>query len=300
MTDNARGALLMMGAMAAFVCSDSVIKLISAELPLFQLLLLRGLMVSVVFIGLAASTGALRLPPSRGDRGLIALRVAAELGATWTFLTALFHMPLANLTAILQALPLTITLAGALFLGEAVGWRRLLAISIGFLGVLLIVRPGTEGFDYYAVLALISVGLVTLRDLATRRLSGAVPSMLVALSTAVGVTLFAAAGTLTEDWVAPSGFGWSLLATSGGLIVVGYLLSIMTMRVGDLAVVTPFRYTGLVWALILGFLIFGDWPDTLTLLGAALIVATGIYTLYRERVRARPVGRRAVRTTTQA
>lgn len=299
MTGNARGAALMMGAMAAFVISDSVMKLLSRELALFQILLLRGVIVTVAFYVLARWRGVLDVRLGARDRWLILLRVLAELGATWTFLTALFHMPLANLTAILQALPLTITLAGALLFGEAVGWRRLLAISIGFVGVLLIVRPGTEGFDYYAILALISVACVTLRDLATRRMSEAVPSMTVALATAVGVTLFAAAGALTEDWGPPSALGWGLLWVSAGLLVVGYLLSIMTMRVGDLAVVTPFRYTGLVWALVLGFVIFGDWPDALTLLGAGLIVATGIYTLYRERRLSRPP-RKTLNTTSQA
>lgn len=299
MTDNARGALLMMGAMAAFVVSDSVIKLLSANLPLFQILLLRGLLVSALFYLMARWKGVLDTPLGWRDRGLIALRVLAELGATWTFLTALFNMPLANLTAILQALPLTITLAGALIFGEAVGWRRLLAISIGFIGVLLIVRPGTEGFDYFAILALASVACVTLRDLATRRMSAAVPSMAVALFTAVGVTIFAAVGAVTEDWRPVSAFGWGLMGASALLLTVGYLLSIMTMRVGDLAVVTPFRYTGLVWALILGFVIFGDWPDPVTLLGAALIVATGIYTLYRERRLSRPP-QKTLSTTSQA
>lgn len=286
MTDNARGALLMMGAMAAFVCSDVVMKLLSLQLPLFQTLLLRGVLVCLAFWPLACWQGALRVSLPRRDRGLIALRVLAELGSTWTFLTALRHMPLANLTAILQALPLTITLAGALFFGEQVGWRRLSAISIGFLGVLLIVRPGADGFDTFALLALASVVCVTLRDLATRRMSGVVPSMAVALYTALGVTLFAAAGTLTEDWVLPGQGGWGLIVASALLIFVGYLFSIMAMRVGDLAVVSPFRYTGLVWALLLGFAVFGDWPDTLTQAGAALIVATGIYTFYRERLRA--------------
>lgn len=293
MSDNARGALLMVGGMAAFVVNDALMKLVSAELPLFQALFLRGIFTTVVFFLIARQMGVLRQSLSGPDRKLVTLRVLAEIGSAYFFLTALFNMPLANVTAILQALPLTITLAGALFLREPVGWRRLAAILVGFVGVLLIVRPDADGFDYYAIMALMAVACVTMRDLLTRRMSRAVPSMMVALATAGGVTLFAALGALSEDWVIPStGAG---LALSGAvmLIIVGYLLSIMAMRVGELGVVSPFRYTALVWALVLGYLVFGDWPDAATLAGAGLIVVTGLFTLYREHRQAR-ARRRAV------
>lgn len=282
LTDNARGAMMMMGAMAAFVSSDALMKLVSAELPLFQALFLRGIFTTLLFYIIARRLGALRHTVGRRDRVLVLLRVLAEAGSAYFFLTALFNMPLANVTAILQALPLTITLAGALFLREPVGWRRLLAILVGFAGVMLIVRPDADGFDHYAVMALMAVACVTMRDLVTRRMSHAVPSMTVALATAGGVTAFALIGTLSEVWVMPSrGVGGALLG-AGVLVTAGYLLSITAMRAGELGVVSPFRYTGLVWALVLGWLVFGHWPDTLTLAGAGLIVATGLFTLYRE------------------
>jgi drug/metabolite transporter (DMT)-like permease len=282
LTDNARGALMMMGAMAAFVINDALMKLVSAELPLFQAMFLRGVLTTLVFFVITRRLGALRHTLGRRDRVLIVLRVLAEAGSAYFFLTALFNMPLANVTAILQALPLTITLAGALFLREPVGWRRLLAIMVGFVGVLLIVRPDADGFDHYALMALLAVACVTVRDLVTRRMSRSVPSMTVALATAGGVTVFALVGAVSEGWVMPSGGVQLALGGAGLLIVAGYLLSITAMRLGDLGVISPFRYTGLVWALVLGFLMFGDWPDGLTLAGAGLIVATGIFTLYRE------------------
>jgi S-adenosylmethionine uptake transporter len=294
LSDNARGAILMMVAMAAFVLNDTLMKLVSADLPLFQAIFLRGVMTTVAFAVIAWRMGALRLPDLNGDRWLVGLRAVSECGATFFFLTALFHMPLATLTAILQAAPLTITLAGALFLREPVGWRRFLAILVGFMGVLLIVRPGPEGVDIYALYALAAVGFVTLRDLVTRRMPANVPSMFLALVTAAAVTVFAAVGSLTEDWVRPASDSWALLGGAVLFILAGYLLSIMTMRIGELAVVSPFRYTGLIWALVLGFAVFGDWPDGLTMLGAALIVGTGIFTLYRERRRARTGMGRAV------
>lgn len=286
-SDNARGAVLMMIAMAGFTLSDTIMKLLAVHLPLFQTLLWRGLAVSVVLAVLAWRAGAFRVALSGPDRRLVLLRSLADTGATWFFFQALYHMPIANLTAIMQALPLTVTLGAALFLGESVGWRRLLAIGVGFVGVLLIVRPDADGFDLHAMAGLVSVALVTLRDLLTRRMSRSVPSFVVALANAVMVTLFGLAGTTTETLVMPDPREVLLLAGTAGFIVLGYLLTVMAVRTGELAVVTPFRYTGLVWALVMGYLVFGEWPDAVTQLGAGLIVATGMFTFYRERVSAR-------------
>jgi len=283
MSDNTRGAVLMIAGMAAFVLNDACMKLVSDELELFQALLLRGLGTTLIFFLVALRAGALRVTIAPQDRKLMIVRMMAEVGAAYFFLTALFNMPLANATAILQSLPLAITLAGALFLGEAVGWRRMLAIVIGFVGVLLIVKPGTEGFNVYSIMALISVLCVCVRDLVTRRLSSEVPSLAVALSTSVGVTLFAGFGSLTSDWVMPSPAAWGQLGAMTVFIIAGYLMSVMAMRVGELSFVAPFRYTSLIWALLLGLIVFGDWPNPLTLLGAGIIVATGLFTFHRER-----------------
>lgn len=283
LSDNARGAILMMASMIAFTLNDTCFKALSDELPLFQALLIRGVVTMVLLFGIAWGMGALRLRLPKADWGFIAIRTVAEIGAAYFFLTALFNMEIANVTAILQALPLTVTLAGAVFLGEAVGWRRLLAILVGFVGVMLIVRPGPDGFNSYAVYALIAVAFVTMRDLASRRLSKNVPSLVVALAAAAGVTLFAAIGTFSEQWVPVSELAALQLMGASFFIIGGYLFSVMVMRVGDIGFVAPFRYTGLLWALIMGFFVFGDWPDPITLLGGAIVVATGIFTFYRER-----------------
>jgi drug/metabolite transporter (DMT)-like permease len=291
LSDNARGALYMTLGMAAFVANDALMKLVMEDLPLFQATLLRGVLTTLAFVLIAWRMGALRLPDLNGDRWLVAVRTIAECGATFFFLTALNKMPLATLTAILQAAPLTITLAGALFLREPLGWRRFLAIVAGFIGVLLIVRPGAEGNDLYALYALVAVAFVTLRDLVTRRMPRAVPSMLVALATAGGVTAFAAVGSMGEEWVRPQGLDWALLGGAVVFVIGGYLLGVVAMRVGDLSVVSPFRYTGIIWALILGLLVFGDWPDNLTKIGATLVIGTGLFTLYREHRLARELAR---------
>ncbi len=293
LSDNARGALMMMAGMAAFTLSDAIMKLLATQLPLFQTLLWRGLAVSAVLGLMAWRAGAFRVALTGGDRRLVLLRALADTISTWFFLQALYHMPLANLTAIMQALPLTLTLGAALFLGERVGWRRLVAIGVGFLGVLLVVRPDSSGFDLYALYALLCVGLVTARDLLTRRMARAIPALLIALANAVAVTLFGLVGSASEVFTAPTGQGALLLAGTAVFVVAGYLMTVMAVRVGELGFVTPFRYTGLIWALVLGFVIFAEWPDPLTQLGAGLIVATGLFTFYRERLTARRLRARA-------
>jgi S-adenosylmethionine uptake transporter len=156
------------------------------------------------------------------------------------------------------------------------------AILVGLVGVILIVRPGPGGFDQHALYALVAVVCVTLRDIATRRLSSSVPSLSVAWAGALGVTLFGGLGAATIDWAPMGSREWSLLSGSALFILVAYLLSVMVMRRGEISFITPFRYTGLLWALLLGLVVFDEWPDALTLLGAAIVVATGIFTLWRE------------------
>lgn len=287
LSDNSRGALMMMAGMASFLLSDAFMKLLSQELPMFQAILLRGLGVVAGFLAIAGWTGVLRFRFAPRDWAGIGMRAVAEVGAAWFFLTALFNMPLANVTAILQVLPLAVTLAAALVLGERVGWRRLAAILAGFGGVLLMVRPGPEGFNVYALSALAAVACFTLRDLATRRLSPGVPSVTVALISAAAVTASAGVAAVTEDWVVPSPAAAGLLVGAAVCVFGGYLFGVLAVRRGDLGFVAPFRYTGLLWALILGVAVFGEWPDAATLAGGAIVVATGLYAFHRERALAR-------------
>lgn len=284
-SDNLRGAALMVAAMAGFTLNDTSMKALSDELPLFQAMLIRGVAVTVVLLVLAALLGHLSFRMTRRDAGLVALRAMADIAATFLFLTALFNMPLANATAILQALPLTVTLAGAVFLGEPVGWRRLLAIAVGFSGVMMIVQPGGDGFTVYALYALGAVVAITLREMVTRKLSADVSSATVAVATAAGVALFgglamAGSGAVWQP-VGPQAAG--LLAAATVFLLGGYLFSVMVMRVGEIGFVAPFRYSGLVIALVAGVLVFGHWPDTLTLMGSVIVVGTGVFTLWRER-----------------
>ncbi|MDE0985599.1 MAG: DMT family transporter [Yoonia sp.] len=282
-SDNMRGAGLMAGSMVAFTVNDAFMKGLSGDIPLFQALFLRGLGTVAVLVALAIITGQFRFGYSRKDWVLIGLRSTAEIGGTVFFLTALFHMPIANVTAVLQVLPLTVSLAGALFLGEVLGWRRLMAILVGFVGVFLIVRPGGEGFTIYSIYALGAVACVTLRDLVVRRMSRKVPSIMVGLMAAISVTLSGAFVTATQSWVPVDGTTTLQLAGAMVFIVFGYIFSVAAMRTGEIGFVAPFRYSGLLAALIIGWAVFGDWPVPLTLIGAGIVVATGLFTLYRER-----------------
>jgi drug/metabolite transporter (DMT)-like permease len=287
--DNVKGALFMMASMGGFVVNDALMKSLAGEVALFQAIFVRGLVATALLAALAWAQGVVAHPVRGADRVRLGIRVGAEVGATSCFLNALFHMPIANATAILLVMPLAVTLAGALFLGERVGWRRYGAILVGFAGVLVIVRPGGEGFNAYALSALAAVGFLVVRDLVTRRFAAGVPSVVVALATAVAITVMGGAVSLVGPW-SPLALGQVVVvATAACFLVVGYLFGVMTMRVGDIGFVSPFRYTVLIWALLLGIAVFGEIPDAATLVGSALVVATGLYTFHRER-RAAPGG----------
>jgi len=280
---NMRGAALMTVSMAGFTFNDVCMKAMAGDVPLFQAVFLRGILATLFIFATGRVMGAIRLDLPARDWRLIGLRSLAELGATYTFLTALFNMPIANITAILQALPLTIALAAALLFREPLGWRRLAAIMVGFVGVLLIVQPGGQGFSVWSTYALGTVFFVTIRDLAARRLSPGTPSITVSLVAAMSITLGAGLASTTVVW-APIGLReGGLLTLAAGFILLGYLCSVAVMRVGEIGFTAPFRYTGLIWALIMGYVFWGDWPDVLTQIGAAIVVAMGLFTLYRER-----------------
>lgn len=268
--------------MACFTLNDALLKATGGAVPLFQLLALRGVFATLMIGGLAYSQGVFKIRVSARDWVLIGLRSLSEVAAAYFFVTALLNMPFANVTAILQMLPLTVTLGSAMIFRETVGWRRMSAIAVGFCGMLLIVRPGSEGFTVWSVYALIAVFFVTARDLSTRRLSSGVPSLIVTFSASLSVFVAAGAASFTNEWVAITTDLGFLIGGSSILIVGAYYFSVQVMRAGDVSFIAPFRYTGLIWALLLGFVVFGEWPSLLTLTGAAMIVATGVFTLYRE------------------
>ena len=295
LSPNLRGALYMTLSMAAFTLNDACVKLVAETVPLFQVIFLRGLGTTILLAIFVQMTTGLRQSWPRRDRPLIAGRTLAEIAAMVTFTLALTNMAIANATAILAALPLVVTLGAALVFGDKVGWRRLSAICIGFVGVLLIVQPGTDGFNIWSLLVLLSVLVITARDLFTRAFSQAVPTMTVAVLTAGAVCLVGGVLSLFTPWVALDLREAALIAAAAVLIIGGYVFGIMVMRVGEVGFVSPFRYTSLIFALILGLVVFDEFPNALALIGGVIVVSTGIFTLLRERMVARASRRSAAK-----
>jgi drug/metabolite transporter (DMT)-like permease len=289
LSDNARGAILMNVAMAAFTLNDTAMKAVMEVVPMFQAMTLRGVLSTAALAFLAWRMGVLLPRLSARDRGFVSLRAVFEVLSTLTFFAALRHMPLANLSAIMQALPLAVTLAAALFLREKVGWRRSIAIAAGFAGVLIIIRPGPEGFSVWSVMGLLSVACVVVRDLSTRQMSRDVPSVLVATTASAAVLATGIVGAIWEGWVPVAGREAGLIVFAAIMLIVGYTSIVAAMRAGDIGVVAPFRYMALVWAILLGWVVFRTLPDGWTLIGAGIVVASGIYTLLRgARLKRRP------------
>lgn len=271
----------MVVAMAGFTINDAITKQVIETMGLGQVLFIRGLFASALILGLAWSRGAM-IHLRQLLHPMIALRTFCELGGTITFVAALAHMPLANISAVLQILPLAVTMGAALFFGETVGWRRWLAIGVGVAGVMIIVRPGFEGFSVFSLLVLVSVMFSATRDLVTRLIPEEISSMLVSCVTAIMVTLAGGLIAAAEDWQPLSGADYGLLMLAALLIIIGYQFVIMAMRQGDISMVAPFRYTALLWAMVLGYMLFDEIPDAGMITGAAAIVLSGLYTLYRE------------------
>ncbi|MTH77739.1 DMT family transporter [Paracoccus aestuariivivens] len=284
MADNLRGAMWMVLCMAAFTCNDSLMKAVTHDLPLYQSISIRGGIVMLFMVALAWFKGKpIHLLVPRRDVGPLVLRGVSDIVSTLLYLAALRQMALADISAVMQALPLAVTLAAAVVFREKLGWRRLSAIGVGFVGVLLILRPGSSAFDVWSLVALAAMGLIVVRDIATRLFSPQVDSSTIAFHAALAVTLGALVMGTGEDWRMPLPSEVGLLVMAGALLTVGYLSAVASMRVGEVSFVAPFRYTSLIWAIVLGLLMFGDWPDLWTWAGSALVVGAGIYAILRER-----------------
>ncbi len=279
---NAKGALFMAIAMVGFTCNDALVKSVTGGMNTGQILFVRGLMTTILVVAIARWMGALGswrvvLQPA------VALRIAAEILASLAYVSALGAMPLANTASILQALPLAVTLGAALFLGETVGWRRWLAIVAGFVGVLIVIRPGPEGFSLAAVYVIASVVGAAARDLCTRRIDPSVPTLFISVITAVSITVTGAVMIVPlGGWQPVSGEAFTRLAAASVLLLVGYQTIVIAMRTGEISFIAPFRYTSLIWAIAIGFLFFGEVPDFWMTVGVLIIVASGLYTFYRE------------------
>ena len=283
---NGRAIATMIGAMGCFVVNDALVKHVSQSVPSAQLIFLRGLMASALVLLVAHRLGALRqaravLHPR------VALRGAVDACATVMYLLALFRLPIANATAINLAAPLFMTVFAVLFMGERAGMARWSAVVLGFAGVLCIGQPSGDGFNAWALLCLLGTLFHAARDLMTRRIDPAIPSIIITLATALAVTLLAACLTLASGWqaIAPGDLG--LLGVAAAFLASGYLLLVQCMRAGEVSLTAPFRYTAVLFAMLLGYAIWNEVPSGWAWLGIALLVGSGLYMLHSERGRIR-------------
>ncbi len=278
---NMRGILAMIAACASFACGDTIMKLVAGSAPTSELIFIRGVFVFFGAVVVCLYLGAFATLHRAFSRAM-AWRASGDTLGAWSFQMALARMPYADLSAIGQLGPLTITAASALFLGERVGWRRWTATAVGFLGVLLIIRPGSSTFNWWALVGILSVLGGTIRDLATRRVDPSVPPPLITMFSS-GLTV------LTAGLVATAGFWvWPTAGTVVGLFcaamfsLIGQTCTIISVRSGEISAVVPFRYSIIIFAIISGIAVFGHFPDPVTLLGITIVCAAGLYTFYRE------------------
>lgn len=275
--------MAMCAAMALFVVNDTLVKLVTATLQPGLIMTIRGAFATafvLLFLVLRGELGALR----QVRHPLVLVRAVLEGLTAACFITALTRMAIADITAILLTSPLLITAASALLLGETVRWRRWAAVIVGFAGMLLVAQPGGSGMaDGLAVtLAIASAVLVAVRDLLTRRIPPAIPSLSIALTTTVGATLTGLILSLGQS-LPPVGLSaLAALFLAALAVALGNIAIILAFRDSEVSVVSPYRYTVIVWAVLAGVMVFGEWPGAPALLGIALIVGSGLYTLYRE------------------
>ena len=287
MTENFRGALLMMICMGAFVLNDAFVRLAGDTLPLGQILFFRGLITSFILMLAALYAGIFTMKVSQVDKLKVLIRSLIEGLTAYFFLTAVMHMPFANVTAILQILPMTVTLAAAVVFKETVGGFRIALILLGFIGMIFIINPSVNGFNVYSIYALIAVFLITLRDLITRKLSSEVHTLLPTVSASFGVLLFSLILMINTPLQPLDMKNSFFILLAAFFIIFGYYTAVLVMRLGEISFISPFRYSAILFALILGFFLFEETPDINAAFGIFVIIVSGVVLLYRNERRNR-------------
>jgi drug/metabolite transporter (DMT)-like permease len=286
-SENLTGILLMLAAMALFAVEDLFLKLAAADLPIGQIILISGALGLPVFVGMAWRQGQRILVKDALQPAVVA-RNLGEMAAAAAYVAALAVVPLGTVAAVLQALPLFMTMGAALVYGEAVGWRRWTAILVGFAGVLLVIQPGADGFRIEALLVLISVAGIVVRDLASRAIPARVTTAQVSAWGLMSVTVLGL-GMIGFTGDVRGVTGTEALVLTGAVVfgTAGYWAVTAATRTGEVSVVAPFRYSRLVFSMGIGVVFLGERPDLPTLTGAAIIVGSGLYAFARERARKR-------------
>ena len=285
---NRRGIIAMCTAMACFMTNDTLVKLVARDLPSGEIIAIRGAFATVMVLAWLVIAGHAR-HIGKAASPLVASRAGLEALVAFLFITAIADMPIADITAIFLITPLLITALSGPLLKEKVGWRRWSAVAAGFAGMLLVVKPGGAGFvaGSATAMALASVVFCAVCDMVTRFIDPRIPTIVITLTTCVAVGGFGAAMIPFQGWVPPTPTHVLILLAAATVVVAGNHAMILAFRGVEVSLVSPFRYSVMVWAIVSGITVFGEWPDAASWAGIALIVSAGLYTLHRERVRLR-------------
>jgi drug/metabolite transporter (DMT)-like permease len=280
-----RGIALKIAAVTVFSVMDMTVKWLSARYPTVQIIFCRSFFAFIPLAFFLWKNGGLDLLKTNRPLGHFT-RAAVGAGALYCFFWAFGRMPLADVVAIGFAAPLCMTAMSVWLLGERVGIRRWSAVAIGFAGVLLMVRPGASTVQTAALVALLGTLLYSLGIILVRKLSETERSATIVFYFTIGATVVFGA-MLPAVWITPSGADAALLVLTGLLGGVGHLLITRAYQLAPIAVIAPFDYMAILWATGFGFVIFGDLPSWMTVVGALIVVGSGLYILHRETVRAR-------------
>jgi drug/metabolite transporter (DMT)-like permease len=280
---NTRGIFAMIGAMIGFTATDALMKVATATLPPSEIIVFRSLLGAIFLAAIMRTQGP--LPEiAKMFHPRVFQRTLFEAVFIVTYVIALSLAPFALVFSVLQSAPIMITAFAALIWRDAVGWRRWSAVFLGFAGVALVIKPSLQGLPPAMALALVAALMVAGRDLTSRVIPASVPGLAVTFASLGGM---AAGGLMLapfETWVMPSPWVWLVLSLAGLSVAIGCYLVIFAYRTAETSAISPFRYASVAFAILIGWIVWGQVPDTLAMTGIALIVACGLYMMHRERV----------------
>ena len=287
MIDHSRGILTMSASVVVFIFNDALIKLACETMPPLQAIGLRGIFATL-WCALALMASGDWRAVHRVSHPAVMVRGVLEAAAAILYLVALAYIPFAIATAVNMSTPLFLAILAVLILNEQVGWRRWTAIAVGFVGVLLVIQPRPGDLNVWTWLVVASSFAGALRDVLGRHVPAAVPTLVVSLSSAVTVGLVGGVWALAEGWQPMTARGVGLVIGSSLLLAMGYQLLMLALRSGaEMSVLGSLRYSSILWALGIGYVMWGDVPNALAVAGIVVVAASGLYILHRERVRRR-------------
>jgi drug/metabolite transporter (DMT)-like permease len=279
--DNLKAAVLMVLAMSLFAANDAIVKWLTAGLPTGEIMFLRGIVATGLLLVASRALGD-RITVSGLFERWSLIRGAVEVTATYLFLTSIKLLPLATASTLLFAAPIFVTALSMPLFGERVGVWRWSAVVAGFVGVVIIAAPGAAGLNVAMAVPIAAAFAVSGRDIVTRFIPATVPSGSVAITSSVCVT-FGGLATAPWGWVTPQTGDLAWIAGAATLLAMAYSLYVVTIRTGELSFTAPFKYVVILWAAVFGMIFWSEIPEPRAVVGAVIIIVSGLVIFYRER-----------------